>query len=50
MPKEALSKKADSVIDLMFIKGKATAVINGPIALKSIQNQKLTLELLLFQN
>lgn len=34
MPKEALSKKADSVIDLMFTKGKAAAVINGPIALK----------------
>ena len=34
MPKEALSKKADSVIDVLFTKGKAADVINGPIALK----------------
>ncbi|MGN0916419.1 MAG: extracellular solute-binding protein [Succinivibrio sp.] len=33
VPKEVLSKKGESIIDLMFIKGHAAAVINGPWAM-----------------
>ena len=41
MPKEAVGKKADSVIDLMFTKGKAAAVINGPIALNKYSKSRI---------
>ncbi|MGN0893590.1 MAG: extracellular solute-binding protein [Succinivibrio sp.] len=34
VPKEALSKKADAIIDMMFIKGYAAAVVNGPWAME----------------
>ena len=36
MPKEALSKKADSVIDLMFTKGKAAAVIQWSNSIEKV--------------